>query len=151
MARFQQEKVSITMEITVNQKAMLSHFHATHKLEKEIAEKLQIQSSLEKGAKGAHRDGKKLRAGIHEKEAQIAGIENELSNVSLEILNTEGRIKSMRETMAKIDQELNEKNQLTEKYELEIRRCNDELGKKASEIDMLNKKYEQVTGGDLEY
>lgn len=148
MNRFQQEKAVVTMEISANQKAMVTNFQATQKLERDVAEKLQMQFSLEKGAKGSQRDGQKLRSSIHEKEFLLATVDNELSKVQLDILNSQGRIKTMRETISKIDEDLNQKNLLTEKYEVEIRRCNDELGKKASEIDTLNKKYEQVTGGN---
>jgi chromosome segregation ATPase len=139
------------MEIAVCQNSMTTSFDATQKLEKEVSENLQAQLSLEKGARWTQRDGAKLRAGIQEKEGQIATIENQLSKVSLDILNAEGRIKRMKETISKIDQEVADKNTLTEKYEVEIRRCNDELGKKASEIDLLNKKYEQVTGGIINH
>jgi chromosome segregation ATPase len=53
----------------------------------------------------------------------------------------------MKESISKLTTETEKKNSLIEKYEVDIRRCNDELSKKASDIDILNKKYDQITAG----
>ena len=57
----------------------------------------------------------------------------------------------MRDKLRKLDRELGERNEVIEKYEVEIRRRNDELGKKQGEMDLLNKKYDQLTGSTQVY
>ncbi len=44
------------------------------------------------------------------------------------------------DTLKLLDEELNEKSASIEKYELEIKRRNDEIERKTREIDLLNKK-----------
>ncbi|KAL2912923.1 Coiled-coil domain-containing protein 40 [Polyrhizophydium stewartii] len=150
LTQLQQERQAVQLEINAVQKACSQNAQATQKLERDIAERLQSQLSLEKGAQSTRRDNNRLRNAIHEKESNIASIQNELSNIRLEALNIGGRIKSMKDQISRIDEEMEERNTLIEKYEQEIRRRNDELGKRASEMDILNKKYDQVTGGNEE-
>jgi coiled-coil domain-containing protein 40 len=118
----------------------------TAKLESEIADHLQNQLSIEKGAQGTKKDNHKLRALIHEKEATIATAMNELSSIRLDTLNIEASNRSMKERLSAIDKDTNSKYELIEKYEMEIRRRNDELGKKQGEMDQLNKKFDSLTG-----
>jgi predicted nuclease with TOPRIM domain len=65
----------------------------------------------------------------------------------MEILNFTSGNQLLREQLERIDKQLSELNNLIEGYELEIRRRNDELSKKQGEMDMLNKKYDQLTSG----
>lgn len=140
----------VQQEINAIQKAALQNAQATQKLEAEIAERLQQQLTLKKGSQGAKRDGAKLRAKIHEKETHLAALQNEVSTVRLEALNVAARIDRMRDRVSNIDTETEERNALIEKYEQDFKRKSDELAKKASEMDLLNKKYNQVTGGNEE-
>ncbi|KAJ3318182.1 Coiled-coil domain-containing protein 40 [Boothiomyces sp. JEL0866] len=144
----QQERVAVQMEVNQVQKLTALNATKTQKLDKEIAEKLKLQLSFQKGAQGSLKDGAKLRQSIHEKEAAAANFQNELSLINLEALNAEGRIKSIKEQLKAVDAEMAEKNQLIGKYEQEIRQNNDLLSKRASEMDSLNKKYDQMTSGN---
>ncbi|KAJ3260019.1 Coiled-coil domain-containing protein 40 [Boothiomyces macroporosus] len=143
----QQERVAVQMEVNQVQKLTALNAVKTQKLDKEIAEKLKLQLSFQKGAQGSLKDGAKLRQIIHEKEAAAANFHNELSLINLEALNAEERIKTIKEQLKAVDAEMAEKNQLIGKYEQEIRQNNDLLSKKASEMDSLNKKYDQMTSG----
>ena len=143
----QQEVVTIQGEMNAVQKAHTQTNIKIHKLEKEIGEKLKVLSSFQKGAQSSQRDGTKLRALIHEKENSIVTYQNEMSAIKLESLNADTRCWSMRNRLKEVDKDLSEKNSLIEKYEQEIRRNNDMLNKKASEMDFLNKKYDQLSSG----
>ncbi|KAK6092286.1 Coiled-coil domain-containing protein 40 [Batrachochytrium dendrobatidis] len=148
LGQLQQERQAVQQETNAVKKAWTQNAAAIQKLEQEIADRLQVQLSLEKGTQSFNRDGTKLRASIHEKESNIANIQNELSSIKLESLNVAERIKAMKAQATTLDDEVTEKNNLIGKYEQEIRRRNDELGKRASDMDLLNKKYSQVTGGN---
>ncbi|KAK5668593.1 hypothetical protein BDV3_003240 [Batrachochytrium dendrobatidis] len=150
LGQLQQERQAVQQETNAVKKAWTQNAAAIQKLEQEIADRLQVQLSLEKGTQSFNRDGTKLRASIHEKESNIANIQNELSSIKLESLNVAERIKAMKAQATTLDDEVTEKNNLIGKYEQEIRRRNDELGKRASDMDLLNKKYSQVTGGNEE-
>jgi chromosome segregation ATPase len=122
----------------------------TRKVEKEINDNLQSQASIEKGTDGTRKDANKIYTVVHEKEAVIAQVQNELSQVKLETLGYEMKLEGKNSLIKTLDVKLSEQNASIEKYELEIRRRNDELGKKQSEIDGLNKKYDLLTGKSSE-
>ncbi|KAJ3014618.1 Coiled-coil domain-containing protein 40 [Thoreauomyces humboldtii] len=140
-----QERLALQTELAAVQKQTRMTSLVTQKLSDEIAEHLQSQLSISKGAQGTKKDNGKLRVAIHEKESTIAQVQNDLGNIRLETLNVTARIRGTKEGIGKLDKELAERNGLVEKYELEIRRRNDELGKKQGEVDLLNKKYDQLT------
>ncbi|KAJ3279438.1 Coiled-coil domain-containing protein 40 [Borealophlyctis nickersoniae] len=146
LAQVMQERQALQLEVGAVTKLTHQTILATQKLQNEIAEHLQTQLSIEKGASGTKKDNTRLRNTIHEKESVIATVQNELSNVRLDTLNVSARIRGMQDKLKKLDNDLAEKNEVIEKYEVEIRRRNDELGKKQGEMDLLNKKYDQLTG-----
>jgi chromosome segregation ATPase len=118
------------------------------KLERQIAEELETHASISKDAQIAIKEGKKTRNRIHEKQIAISNYENELSIMDLEIFNCETRIAGLKEESAKLTKEIAARNELIERYEVEIRQNNDQLSKKAGEMDVLNKKYDQLTSGN---
>ncbi|KAJ3110385.1 Coiled-coil domain-containing protein 40 [Phlyctochytrium bullatum] len=144
LAQLSQEREALQLEVNAVTKLTQQTQLSCSRLETDIAEHLQNQLAIEKGAQGARKDSSKLRQTIHEKEATIATTMNELASIRLEMLNSQGRIGVLRDVLAQVDRELGEKNALIEKYELEIRRKNDELGKKQGEMDLLNKKFDQL-------
>ena len=150
MNQLQQERIAVQLEINAIQKSSAQTSQFIHKVEHEIDQKIHAQLSIEKGTQGIKRDGAKLRSLIHEKESLYANVQNEISNIQMESLNINGRISNMNDTLKRIDKEMEEKNQLIENYEQDIRRRNDEVSKKASEMDLINKKYDQLTGGNEE-
>lgn len=141
-----QERQALVIEVSALQKQATAQIRETNRLEQEISDRLQAQVAIEKGTQGAKKDSTKLRQQIHEKEAEVAKIQNELANIRLESLGTFTRIESVKSRAKEIDKDLQIKNNLIERYEVEIRRRNEELGKKQAEMDLLNKKYDQLTG-----
>ncbi|KAJ3219217.1 Coiled-coil domain-containing protein 40 [Dinochytrium kinnereticum] len=144
LAQIMQERQALQLEVNAVAKLTQQTQTACAKLESDIAEHLQNQLAIEKGAQGAKKDNNRLRSLIHEKEATIASTMNELGNIRLDMLNASERIRALKDNLGFVDSELAEKNLLIEKYEMEIRRRNDELGKKQGEMDLLNKKYDQL-------
>ncbi|KAJ3127462.1 Coiled-coil domain-containing protein 40 [Nowakowskiella sp. JEL0407] len=145
LAQVIQERQAIQLEVNAIQKATTQITLATQRIESEIADHLQTQLSIEKGTQGSRRDSNKIRSQMHEKESAIAVAQNEIGNIRLETLTVEERLAEIKDDVLEIDKELKEKNELIEKYDVEIRRRNDELGKKQAEVDLLNKKYDQLT------
>ncbi|KAJ3166907.1 Coiled-coil domain-containing protein 40 [Geranomyces variabilis] len=145
LATVMAERAQLQLELASVGKQIRIAAAAGAKLGDEVAEHLQSQLSISKGVSSTRKDNAKLRAAMHDKEATIATVQNDLGHIRLETLNVTARIRGMSERVAHLDRELAERNGLVEKYELEIRRRNDELGKKQGEVDLLNKKYDLLT------
>ncbi|KAI8593523.1 hypothetical protein BDZ88DRAFT_503833 [Geranomyces variabilis] len=145
LATVMAERTQLQLELASVGKQIRIAAAAGAKLGDEVAEHLQSQLSISKGVSSTRKDNAKLRAAMHDKEATIATVQNDLGHIRLETLNVTARIRGMSERVAHLDRELAERNGLVEKYELEIRRRNDELGKKQGEVDLLNKKYDLLT------
>jgi len=140
------ERQILQLENNALDKSTIQTINATQKIQTEISQHLQSQTSIEKGAQGTRRDAHKLYSIVHEKESMIVQAQNEITGVKFESLNVGLRISNLREVIRKLDARLVEQNSSIEKYELEIRRRNEELGKKQAEMDSLNKKYDLLTG-----
>ncbi len=150
IASFQQEHVAVQSEIAAIQKVSTQINQYIQKLEKDIAEKLKSQSSFQKGAQKSIRDGNRVRVSIHEKENSLANHQNEISVIQLESLGSENRIEGMKSRLKEVDNDITERNNLIGKYEFEIRQNNDLLSKRASDMDLLNKKYDKLTSGSVD-
>lgn len=59
-----------------------------------------------------------------------ANLQNEEARIRVDSLNTEAHNLQLKETMRRTEEELNGKDRLIEKYQLEIRQRNDEIEKK---------------------
>ena len=71
-----------------------------------------------------------------------------MSSNRIETLELISRLEYLGEQSKKIESDCISKANLIEKYEIEMKRRHDELGKKASELDILNKKFELLTSGE---
>ncbi len=119
----------------------------TVQLEDQISENLQLQKTLEKGASSAEQGAQRLGTNVREKEIQIGQLQNELARIRLDFQNTRGQNTKLKENLFEITAGLKDKDQLIERYEIEIRRRNDEIERKQTEVDRLNKKYDQLVSG----
>jgi chromosome segregation ATPase len=147
LSLYQQERLAVQQEINAINKASTANINAIHKIEKSIEDNLELQNAYQKGTQVSTKDRKKLRNNIRENEIAIANYQNEISLVKLETLNCESRILGSEDQLRKTNLDLDKKNALIAQYEQEIRKNNEQLAKKASEMDLLNKKYDLLTGG----
>jgi chromosome segregation ATPase len=85
-----------------------------------------------------------LKETQHAKEMEATNVENELSRIRVDALNTEAHNVQLREMVQKAVTDLNDKEKLIEKYQMEIRQRNDEIEKKMYKVDSLNRKYEKL-------
>jgi chromosome segregation ATPase len=115
------------------------------KLEVGIAQNKSTQATVSKAAKNLSKASEKVQTHIHEKEMEQTNMQNELSRIKVDSLNTSAHNMQLSETLDQLVGELKEKDGLIEKYELEIRQRNDEIEKKMYRVDRLNRKYEQLT------
>ena len=117
------------------------------KLEERILANRSTQTTVSKAAKNMAKSAAEVQGRIHEKEIEKAAMENELARVKVDALNTDAHNMQLRDTLQKLVAELQEKDSLIEKYQVEIRQRNDEIEKKMYRVDRLNRKYETLTKG----
>lgn len=145
LAAANQERNLVQSEINSITKATEQLLNQTHKLESEIAIILQDQIAIDKGAQTINRDNSKIREIIHDKESQVAAAQNELAVLRLDALNVSERLHELRKTFGETENEAKMKNSLIEKYENDNKKRHDESTKKQGEMDLLNKKLDQLT------
>ena len=118
---------------------------AIQNLSDDMLTKLSEQTTAEKAAQKTAIGTKELKAKVRQQEMKSVQLQNELAKLSVDILNTEGHNEKLLETNAVMNEELVGKGATIEKYELEIRRRNDEIEKKTKEVDRLNRQYDRLT------
>ncbi|MEW5300344.1 MAG: hypothetical protein WDW36_003280 [Sanguina aurantia] len=113
-------------------------------IEEETLAALGEQTTAGKSSSKTAGDTLELRRRVREEEMLAVETENELAKLQIDILNTEAHNTRLLETLRLLNEELQEKAHAIEKYEVEIRRRNDEVEKKTREIDLLNRRYERM-------
>lgn len=145
-----QEQAMMQQEVNGVDKEAAQTTLKIQKMEREISETLKTQSSHKEGASATVRDGSKLRLAMYEKENQVVAHQNEISILELEGIKAEARIGQMRQEVVKVVAAIEEQNAVICRYEQEMKCNEDSLSKKASEIDTLNKKFDQMTSANVE-
>ena len=100
--------------------------------------------TAEKGALNAKGEAEKTRQHVIEKEAMGAQMQNELARVRVDTLNVTANNTQLEVQVKQVNEEIKEQDALVAKYEAESRRRHTEIEKKQHEIDLLNKKFEQM-------
>mmetsp|Transcript_96284 Transcript_96284/g.274290 ORF Transcript_96284/g.274290 Transcript_96284/m.274290 type:complete len:930 (-) Transcript_96284:52-2841(-) len=123
------------------------------KVEASILAKNGERLTVNKAVKNYMKAAAAMTNAAHDKEIEAAHLENELSRIRVDTLNTDAHNVQLREMMEKQLTELKDKDKLIEKYQLEIRQRNDEIEKKMYRVDRLNRKYELLVDGqeDVEH
>ena len=85
-----------------------------------------------------------IRQHVIEKEAMGAQMQNELARVRVDTLNVTANNTQLEVQVKQVNEEIKEQDALVAKYEAESRRRHTEIEKKQHEIDLLNKKFEQM-------
>lgn len=96
------------------------------------------------------KERKKVMERIHAKEAEKLMVENELARLKIDAMNVAANNAQLQATMTACARDLTDKDQLIERYSMEIRQRNDSIEKKMSVVDRLNRKYEKLTAGQEE-
>ncbi|KAG7401497.1 Coiled-coil domain-containing protein 40 [Phytophthora boehmeriae] len=115
-----------------------------HLLEDEIAAEKNDQTTVHKAAHNLTKETQRLVSRVHEKEVDLANLQNEMARVGVDALNVQNHIAQLMEAQRALVEELKRDDQQVERAELEIRQRNDEIEKKMLRLDRLNKKYEQL-------
>eukprot|EP00941_MAST-03F_sp_MAST-3F-sp1_P005952 g5952.t1 len=116
----------------------------TRTLEIGVAENISTQTTVSKAAQNLAKNELVVRKRIHEKEKDIAKMENEISRNKVQALNVESENKSIRSELDKHVEDLKMKDLQIAKYEQAIRVRNDTVEKKMNVVQSLNRKLEKL-------
>jgi len=119
-------------------------------VEEKIEHFMSEQTTFSRYAAGEQKDARRLREEITEKEVQLAGLQNELSRIRVDALNTLAHNNALKDTRNTILKDLEEKEKLIDDIEIEIARKHTQIERKQVDIDKLNKRYEALTSGTEE-
>merc|ERR1711871_1935197 len=119
-------------------------------VEAKIEASLSEQTTFSRYAAGEQKDARRLREEIAEKEVQLSGLQNELSRIRVDALNTLAHNNALKDTRNTILKDLEEKEKLIDQIDVEIARKNTLIERKQVDIDKLNKRYEALTSGTEE-
>jgi coiled-coil domain-containing protein 40 len=146
---------SITKTLTTDSESLLQNLQIItrerQRLEDEIAAQYGSRSNITKATENLLKKQTKVLTSIHRLENEIIEIENEIARTRVDGLNAGMLNDQLNDTLAAATKELNEKEQLIDKYQVEIRQRHDEIEKKMYRVDRLNKKYDKMveaTGGE---
>jgi len=73
-----------------------------------------------------------------------AGLQNELARIKVDTLNVTSHNTQLQVQLKRLNEELKEKDALMAKYQLESRRRNVDIEKKQHDLDLLNRKFDQL-------
>lgn len=144
VARVTAEKKALMGEAEAVDRAITKVAAEARTIEEEMLSALSEQTTAEKAGGKTAADTAELRKKIRSEELALVETENEMAKLQVDILNTEAHNTRLAETLALLDEELGDKGRTIEKYELEIKRRNDDIEKKTREIDLLNRRYERM-------
>lgn len=149
LAAVTQERNLLSTALNRLRKSIHTTTTTTLNLEMESMKLLQDQSGITKQGEGVVKDGVKLKRLLHEKQSELVVTENEIMRVKLERIMVEERLGGVRQHLDQLELRVVEQNRLVERCELEIRRQSQEISKKQSEMDLLNRKYDALVAQQM--
>ena len=114
------------------------------KLEEDMQSSKSTHSNVNKAVVNLAKKKMKIIKTIHEREIETINVENEISRTNLDKLNCNMQNDQLRDAYKVASKELQDKEALIDKYQVEIRQRHDEIEKKMYRVDRLNKKYDKM-------
>ena len=140
------EVKSIQADIAVTSKRYQKSSRVVSEMEQKVLETLSSQTTLKKGSQSALQEIEQMKGAISEKELQVTQMENELARTRVDTLQTQAHNEVLKGTMVELERELSSKDQLIEKFQVDIRRKHDEIERKQKMLDQLNRQYDSIIG-----
>ena len=117
------------------------------KIEKQVLAEESNRTTVSKAVRNLQKQAAGVKDRTHDLEIQQAHLENELSRIKVDALNTAAHNAQLKDTLEGMVSKLREQDDLILKYQSEIRQRNDDIEKKMYRVDRLNRKYEKMMEG----
>ena len=139
------ERNQANTEFKQSQKGANEISNQIHAIEDYIIKQVEEQTNMKKDTVAAQNDVQKIRDQIEAKDRELSSLQNEVMKLKIDKLNITGQCSKFEKGLEEIVNELQEKDQLISQYEMQIRKNNVNIEKLQSEVDKLNRKYDQLT------
>jgi chromosome segregation ATPase len=113
-------------------------------LERKVMETLNKQTTLKKGSQSALQDIERMKNQIRDKEMHVTQMENELARIRVDSLQTQSHNEVLKQTVGELEKELQSRDTLIEKMQVDIRRRHDEIERKQKILDSLNRQFDAI-------
>merc|ERR1719364_66514 len=115
----------------------------TMELQEHIEEKISQQATVVRSEANTNKSAKKLGSLVQDQEMELQNLQNEISRVMVDSLNTKAHNQMLKERLDTLTEDLAEREKLIEQYELEIRKRHNQIEKKQLYVDRLNREYDE--------
>merc|ERR1719364_626824 len=115
----------------------------TMELQEHIEEKISQQATVVRSEANTNKSAKKLGSLVQDQEMELQNLQNEISRVMVDSLNTKAHNQMLKERQETLVKELSEREKLIDQYELEIRKRHNQIEKKQLYVDRLNREFDE--------
>merc|ERR1719364_182292 len=115
---------------------------STMELQEHIEEKISQQATVVRSEANTNKSAKKLGSLVQDQEMELQNLQNEISRVMVDSLNTKAHNQMLKERLDTLTQDLSDREKLIDQYELEIRKRHNQIEKKQLYVDRLNREYD---------
>ncbi len=109
-----------------------------------IIDEIQQQAGLKKQATGVQRDGQRVQKLIYEQEELHAKLLNDIVHQEMELENVKIRKADLLDSIRSLDQQIDDEQRRIVYHETDLRKQSEEIGRKQTEIDLLNRKHDYL-------
>jgi len=115
----------------------------TMELNEHIEEKISQQATVVRSEANTNKSAKKLGSLVQDQEMELQNLQNEISRVMVDSLNTKAHNQMLKERLETLTKDLAEREKLIDQYELEIRKRHNQIEKKQLYVDRLNREFDE--------
>merc|ERR1719456_1101041 len=115
----------------------------TMALQDHIEERMSQQSTIKRSEANTNKSTKKLSELLSDQEMEMQNLQNEISRVMVDSLNTKAHNQMLKERLETLSADLGDREKLIDQYELEIRKRHNQIEKKQLYVDRLNREYDE--------
>merc|ERR1719486_1466621 len=141
-----------TQELQTVEQSVQKVARETMALAETIEEKISQQATVVRSEANTNKSAKKLGSLVQDQEMELQNLQNEISRVMVDSLNTKAHNQMLKERLETLTKDLAEREKLIDQYELEIRKRHNQIEKKQLYVDRLNREYDEkrskIEGGD---
>merc|ERR1719456_1838111 len=115
----------------------------TMALQEKIEEQMSQQSTVKRSEANTNKSTKKLSELVQDQEMEMQNLQNEISRVKVDALNTKAHNQMLKERLETLSADLTDREKLIDQYEMEIRKRHNQIEKKQLYVDRLNREYDE--------
>merc|ERR1719498_2184507 len=115
----------------------------TMELSEHIEEKISQHATVVRSEANTNKSAKKLGSLVQDQEMEMQNLQNEISRVMVDSLNTKAHNQMLKERLDTLSADLTDREKLIDQYEMEIRKRHNQIEKKQIYVDRLNREYDE--------